>query len=202
MLRKQLLGMACAGTLLLSCGGKNEKDTKHVDSTPKVENSKMGDLKIAFYDQDSLKVKFSFYKEQDSIVTQKQLAFQKSLERKQKELETYYAEYVRKAQNKELSPNQDQGYQMNLQRRQEEMMQFRDAQGIALEKETIEKLEVIGNKIEAYSKQYCELHGIDILLVHAKGGQFNYIKPSMDITKEFTAFLNQKQEEIEAEIKK
>ena len=74
--------------------------------------------------------------------------------------------------------------------------------GARLEKETMDKLETIGNKIDKFSEKYCKLHNIDILMIHAKGGQFNYINPKMNVTKEFTAFLNQNQEQIEKEMGK
>jgi hypothetical protein len=59
---------------------------------------------------------------------------------------------------------------------------------------------VIGKKIEAAGKKYCEKHKIDLLLVQSAGSQFNYINPTMDVTKEFIAFLNQEQELIEKDI--
>ena len=66
-----------------------------------------------------------------------------------------------------------------------------------LEKETVDLLNVIGKKIEAAGKKYCEKHKIDLLLVQSTGSQFNYVNPTMDVTKEFVAFLNQEQETIE-----
>ena len=50
-------------------------------------------------------------------------------------------------------------------------------------------------------KKYCEIHQIDILLMHGKGGQLNYISETMDVTKEFIQFLNENQKEIEKDLK-
>ena len=37
------------------------------------------------------------------------------------------------------------------------------------------------------------MHKIDMLLVQASGSQFNYINPTMNVTKEFIGFLNQEE---------
>jgi hypothetical protein len=43
---------------------------------------------------------------------------------------------------------------------------------------------------------------IDILLIHGVGGQINFINSAMDVSKEFAAFLNEQQAEIENDSKK
>ena len=47
-----------------------------------IKVQKIGELKIAYYDQDSMKLNFEYYKEQDAIVTKKQLAFQRKRNQK------------------------------------------------------------------------------------------------------------------------
>ena len=39
-------------------------------------------------------------------------------------------------------------------------------------------------------------------MIYAKGGQFNYINSSMDVTKEFTTYLNDQQKSLAEDIKK
>jgi Skp family chaperone for outer membrane proteins len=200
MLKSAIVGVSFIGLTIVSCG--ESKKEVVVDTTPKVEVQKIGELKIAYYDQDSMKANFKYYKEQDAIVTKRQLAFQNSLEKKRKEMETYYNNFMKKAQNNELSQVESEGYQRNLQNQEAALMQYQEQEGAKIEKETLEKLESIGNKIEQFSKKYCEENGIDILLIYAKGGQFNYINPSMNVTTEFTAYLNQNQEQIQKEVNK
>ena len=117
-------------------------------------------------------------------------------------MEEYYTTYMTRAQNNELSQVEAEGYQRNLQAQEAELMQYQEQEGAKIEKETMEKLEAIGNKIEKFSKKYCEENGIDILLIYAKGGQFNYINSSMNVTKEFTAYLNQNQNAIKQDLGK
>ena len=200
MLKTAFIGIAAIGLTVASCGG--EKKEKIENTTPKVQVQKIGELKIADSDQDSMKANFEYYKEQDALVTKKQIAFQNKIEAKRKEMESYYNNFMKRAQNNELSQVESEGYQRNLQNQEAEIMQFQETEGAKIEKETLAKLEAIGNKIEKFSKQYCEENGIDILLIYAKGGQFNYINPSMNVTKEFTAYLNQNQNAIQKDLNK
>lgn len=201
MTKLSIAGLLLVGTIAVSCGGKDEK--KVVENTvPTVQPTKIGELKIAYYDQDSMKMNFTYYKEQDAIVTKKQLALQKELERRGAKIQADYNNFMKRAQNNELSQVESEGIQANLQNQQLEFEKYQQEAGARLEKETMEKLETIGNKIDKFSEKYCKLHNIDILMIHAKGGQFNYINPKMNVTKEFTAFLNQNQDAIESEMGK
>ena len=201
MVKLGIVTIAFIGVCLTSCS-EARKEKVVVNTTPNIQVQKIGELKIAYYDQDSMKLNFEYYKEQDAIVTKKQLAFQATLEKKRAAGQAYYETYAKRAQNNELSQVEDEGYQRNLQAQEAEMMKYQEVEGARLEKETLSKLESIGNKIEKFSKKYCEENGIDILLIYAKGGQFNYINPKMNVTKEFTAYLNQNQESIKKEVGK
>jgi hypothetical protein len=35
-----------------------------------------------------------------------------------------------------------------------------------------------------------------VLIAHSKGGQFTYINPSMDVTREFINYLNENQDQF------
>ena len=41
-----------------------------------------------------------------------------------------------------------------------------------------------------------------MLIMHGAGGQFVYVTPKMDVTSEFIEYLNQHQDEIEADMGK
>ena len=103
MTKLSIASILIAGTIIVSCGSKEEKK---VDNTvPSVQPTKIGELKIAFYNQDSLKLNFKYYKEQDAIVTKKQLALQKELE--SRGLEILSSGFDRIPQvTKELTPEQ------------------------------------------------------------------------------------------------
>lgn len=175
-----------------------EKVDKEIHSVSKKNNN----LKIAFYHQDSMKLHFQYYKQQDSIFTQKQLSFQNKIAQKRKKMEDYYLNFMRRAQNNELSQIESEAYQRNLQNQEAELMQFQENEGGKLEQETLIKYDEISKKINNFSKDFCEENDIDILLVHAVGGQFNYISDQLDVTDEFVAFLNESQLSIENELSK
>ncbi len=184
----------CFLGMLFSCNRKNEST---VNTTPKVEKRDLKGLKIAFYDTDSLKKHFEYFKKEEAIVNKKQEDFQKQVERRTQEYRSYITRNNEKLKNGLLSENEQMQIQQRAQQMEAELMQFQEKQGAILENETMKKLEAISKKIEVFGKQFCEENNIDILLIHGQGGQINFIHPSMNVTKEFTAFLNKHQKELE-----
>ena len=188
----------CSAFLISSCNNKKEK----INTVPKVESRNLDGIKIVYYSNDSIKLNFLYYKEQDAIVTKKQKAFQAELERRTNELQQYIQRNSEKQMNGLLSENEVVQIQQKAQQMEQSAMEYQQVQGAKLEEETMVKLEEISRKIEMLGKKYCELHKIDLMLIHGDGGQLNYINPSMDVTKEFIAFLNENQASIEKDIKK
>ncbi|MEY4861279.1 MAG: hypothetical protein RL059_978 [Bacteroidota bacterium] len=188
----------CSAFLISSCNNKKEKS----NTVPKVESRNLDGIKIVYYSNDSIKLNFLYYKEQDAIVTKKQKAFQAELERRTNELQQYIQRNSEKQMNGLLSENEVVQIQQKAQQMEQSAMEYQQVQGAKLEEETMVKLEEISRKIEMLGKKYCELHKIDLMLIHGDGGQLNYINPSMDVTKEFIAFLNENQASIEKDIKK
>jgi Skp family chaperone for outer membrane proteins len=188
--------------VILTTGCSNKEEIKNENIKTNISTRELGELKIAYYEQDSMKLHFKYYKEQDSIFTRRQLEFQNKLAAKRKQMETYYVNFMQRAQNNELSQIESEGYQRNLQKQEAEIMTYQEKEGGRLEQETLKKLEEVSKKIQKFSEEFCELNKIDILIVHAPGGQFNYISSEMNVTNEFVAFLNKKQLEIEKDINK
>jgi Skp family chaperone for outer membrane proteins len=181
--------------ILIGCG-ENKKNEKTSVALVKLESKKMGSLKIAFYNQDTLKSQFKFYSEQDAAMQKKQLAFQNEVEKMTREYQDFLASYDGQAKQGLLSQVQIQGIQQKAAEKEQRIMKYQQENGERLEKETFDRLEVIGKKLEVYSRQFCEENKIDILLTHAKGGQLAYITPSMDVTDNFIQFLNEHEDEI------
>jgi outer membrane protein len=184
--------------LMISCTSKKPKES----SVPKVVAHDSKGLTIVYYSNDSIKSNFLYYKEQDAIVTKKQQVFQAELERRTNELKGYIQRNSEKERSGLLSQNEVVQIQQKAQQMEQAVMQYQQVEGAKLEEETMKKLEEISKKIEALGKKYCELHHIDLMMIHGEGGQINYINPSMDVTKEFINFLNENQKSIEKDIKK
>jgi outer membrane protein len=161
----------------------------------------MKGLKIAYYNSDTLKEQFIFFKEQDSLMTSKQKAFESELQRKQQEFEAFISKNEGMMKQGLLSENEQAALSQKAQAMQKQIMDYQQNQGQALEKEAIDKMTVIGNKVEKFAKEFSQKNKIDVLLIHGKGGQIGYIDTSMDVTKEFVNYLNEKQAEIAKELK-
>ncbi len=195
---KSILMTAALAAALASCSDKPKDQENTTPDVPVIKNG----LKIAYYVQDSLKNNFDYYREQDSITKVKQTRFQNELEKRQRALQQYIMKNDERAKRGELSNIEIQSIQQEAQRREQELYQYQQTEGVKIEEETVEILEVLTKRIEAAGKKYCEKHKIDVLLIHGAGGQINFINSSMDVTKEFIAYLNQHQAEIEADLGK
>lgn len=196
-MNKLILAASIFGFILLGCSEEKPKPS----TTPTVEKRDLKGLKIAYYNSDTLKQKFIFFKEQDSLMTAKQKSFESELQRKQQEFEAFISKNEGLMKQGLLSENEQVALSQKAQAMQKQIMDFQQNQGQALEKEAVDKMTVIGNKVEKFAKEFSEKNKIDILLIHGKGGQIGYIVPSMDVTKEFVNYLNEKQAEISKELK-
>jgi Skp family chaperone for outer membrane proteins len=196
-MNKLILVASIFGFIILGCS----EDKPKPSTTPTVEKRDMKGLKIAYYNSDTLKEKFIFFKEQDSLMTAKQKAFESDLQRKQQEFEAFITKNEGMMKQGLLSENEQVALSQKAQAMQKQIMDFQQNQGQALEKEAIDKMTVIGNKVEKFAKEFSQKNKIDVLLIHGKGGQIGYIDTSMDVTKEFVNYLNEKQAEIAKELK-
>ena len=186
--------------ILASCGSKDVVKNNETDSNPKVEGAvqDMSGMKVAFYNLDSLKTMYTYFREQDSIITVEGMNFQRELERRGANLQSFITKNEANMQKGLLSQDAIMKVQMEVQQRQETIMQYQQNVGGDIEKRGMDIMEVIGNRLQEYGQSFSEENGIDILMVYTKGGQFNYINNSMDVTEKFTDYLNEKQSDIDS----
>ena len=199
---KIITSLAICASVSMFIWGCGEEKKKEENTTPNVPTIRTNGLKIAFYNQDSLTKQFNYYVEMDSLMKTKQLRFQGELQKRERALQNYVFTNEEKAKSGALSGFEIQSIQEEAQRRQQALMQYQESEGMKLEKETGELLSVISKKIELAGKKYSQKHGIDILMMHGAAGQFIYVSPTMDVTTEFVAYLNQNQMEVEADMGK
>ncbi len=181
---------------IAACGGK-EKEKEN--TTPSVPTYKNG-LKLAFYIQDSLKTGFHYFRELDSTTSLKQVRFQKELEKRQRNYQEYLMRNDQLNKNGMLSQTDLAVVQQEAQRQEQAIYQYQQTEGGKLEQETVELLSVLSKRVEAAAKKYCEEHKLDMLLSHGTNSQFTFINSSMDVTKEFIAYLNAHQSDIESTV--
>ncbi|MBL4863123.1 MAG: OmpH family outer membrane protein [Crocinitomicaceae bacterium] len=193
---------ALALIIFTSCGDDSAKKVKEEDTTAKVEVKNSNGLKIAFYYQDSIARKFNYLRMEDSLLQVQQVAFQNEVKRRSESLQNYVVQQQRKAEGGLLSQNETLLVQQNIQQKEADLMRYQQTRGREIETRAMEKLSVIGKKLKKFSEDYSKENDIDILYIQADGGQLAFINPSMDVTNEFSAYLNKRQSEIESDISK
>ncbi len=202
MMKINLGVVVVALTMFTACGNNEKENSSKPDKT--IESTNVNgegtNVVIAYYNQDSLKTHYNYYREQDSIMVVKGTAFQNELARRNKELENYISVNDAKAQQGLLSQNDIAMIQQNIQQKQNKLMQYQQTTGGRLEEETYNILNIIGNRIDTFGKEFCEKKGIQVLFAYSKGGQITYINNALDVTEEFIDYLNEKQEELDNEI--
>lgn len=184
--------------------GEKKSDTasakKESKAKTEVKERAAGTLKLAFYYQDSVATQFDYYRKQESIITAKQKEFQAEVDRMTRNYQEFLQRNDQKAQQGLLSQVQIQKIQEEAAKRQQQIMEFQQSRGGQLENEALQKSDEIGRKIDNYARMFCEENGLDIMLVHGRGGQVAYAHPSMDMTADFVAFLNEHEDEIQKDM--
>lgn len=184
--------------IVTSCGKKEDTSVKKEVNVPVYKDG----IKIAYYIQDSLKTKYHYYSTLDSIVKNKQLSFQRELEKRQTSLQNYINDNDAKANKGLLSAFDIQKVQEEIQRRQQNLYQYQQNEGAKIENETNDHLEVLTNRIDDAAKQFCKEKNIDVLMMQGLGSGLTYISEDMDVTDAFTDFLNEYQRKLDEGISK
>jgi outer membrane protein len=188
-----LIGLTL-GTAITACSGdKKDKEVK----SPDIPTVDANGLKIAFYESDSLNEQFTYLKTQDSILKKRQEKFEKDVVGRQTSLQSRYNELVTAEQKMLVTASDLQRMKSEFERQQMSLQNYQQNEGEKLQKEAIEMQTVLQNKVNEFSKRYCEKYKIDMLIMHAPGGQFTYYNPKMDVTESFIGFVNAEQEKME-----
>ena len=195
---KNYITLISISLIIFACAND---DKKKINTNLTIEARDLNGFKMAYYYNDSIREYFNYYKREDSLVTNKQKIFQSVIDKKSLELQNFVQRKEQEARSGLLSQNEVASVQQKAQQMESDIMQYQQNEGAKLEAETAKKLEEITNKIEVLGKKYCEKYKIDILFMHGKGGQLNYISKKMDVTNEFIQFLNENQEKIEKDLK-
>lgn len=196
---KRIITFGIAGVMLAffaaSCSStaekKAEKSTK-VEQTGKIDSS----LTIAFYYQDSIATQFDFYREIDSIVKEKQLAFQKEYESKVRSFQNYQAEIQKRYENNEITGYEIDDIKKTMAQKQQSIQTFQTQKGGALQTEVMKYNIALSNKIDAAAKEFSKENNIDLLLYYQQGGQITYINNAYDVTEQFINYLNNREKEL------
>lgn len=190
------------GVLIFACSGNKPAEKTNEEQAPVVPAVSTKDLKIAFYHTDSLKDGYTYYKNEDARITKKGEAFQNEMISRQRSLEQMAANYEKYMREGTMTGADLQNLENEIMRKRDQLMALQQTKGAQLEKETGEALEVLTKRIDVAGKKYCEKYGIDILVKHGAGGQFNFIHEKMNVTQSFIDFLNHEQEQMDKDLGK
>lgn len=201
-MNKLIASFAISALALASCNTSapsNDEGTKAqtpVKSVHELQEKNSDGLKIAFYMQDSIPSGFNYYREIDSMLQAKQAQYQSKLERMYAKYEQYAAEVQRRDQNNEISSFELPKVQEEIQRRQQEIALVEQNEGRVLQQETMNYTNALANKISGAGNEFAKENGIDLLFFYQKGGQITYISDAFDVTTDFIAYLNKREQEI------
>tara|TARA_B100000508_G_C11465884_1_gene282577 strand:+ start:61111 stop:61782 length:672 start_codon:yes stop_codon:yes gene_type:complete len=193
-----------AALTITSCNGNtDDSSTDQPEDSVSVSKRKVGDdttgVAIAYYVQDSIASNFNFYRRVDSMLKSKEMAFQKELESRIRSYQAYEQDIQRRMNAGEITGYQLDEIQKTAAQKQQSISRFEQQRGSALQKETIENQTALMNKISEAGKEFSKKNNIDILFFYQKGGQITYIANAFDVTEEFVAYLNKREDELMAD---
>jgi outer membrane protein len=196
-----LIGLTI-GTAVTACSEDKKAATEKETKAPDVPTVDPNGLKMAFYESDSLNEGFAYLKEQDAVLKKRQEQYQKNIEGRERSLQGQYQRLM-EAEQKMLVPAVElQKMKTEFERQQMSMQNYQQNEGGKLQQEAIEMQTVLQNKVNEFAKRYCEKYKLDMLIMHAPGGQFTYYNPKMDVTQSFIEFVNAEQAKMDKDLGK
>lgn len=191
---RRILVLSAIGIVMTACG---EKKSAEVDENLNVEVKSVGELTIAYYEQDSIAKHFDFYVKTQKSLEEKKKKIDAKIAIQQKAYESAAVALQSGMQNNVLSQMQAEGYQMKMAKAEQEVMMIQQKELGPFEEESFKANEVLMNKIDAYGKEFSKKHKLKLFLVRAKGGQIAFVDPQFDKTMEFIEYMNKKEKQID-----
>ena len=197
---KHLVLIGIVGLFIASCGS-DEKSKENGDTEKVVSNMKAGEIKMAFFNSDSIPNQFDFYKSEMQKLEGEGL----KLEQKATAMQNNYQAVATKFQNElnanVLSDNQKMTYQGRLEKMQNEMAMFQQNEMGKFQQKQYESTEVLMNKIAKYSETYAKEKGLTMFFARGQGSGVAYADPALDLTASFIAYMNEQEKALNGEEK-
>lgn len=168
--------------------GSEAAETDKGDSIQKfVPASADGNLKIGYFNSDSLNANLAFVKELEREIEQANKNAEGRMLGKQREIDAWNKKWENKGTL--LSTEQEQ-YMREAQEMQQEAMMFEQNVQMELGQET-ERL-MMGHvmRVSNFTKMLAEKEGYDMIYSYQLGQQLVYVNPTMDCTNALVKLLN------------
>jgi outer membrane protein len=166
--------------------------TAIVSDSTAVKAITMSASKVVFVNIDSLKEKYTYFKQQQATFEQRERSLVAALDAKAQQLQQEYAALQEEDRKGTLPPAQLQQKGQALQNKQQSIVAERDKKSKDLMEETMKFNENLQKKLNEVLSGLQKQKGFDYAVSHSKGGAspFLYVNETLEITNEVVAILN------------
>lgn len=186
-----------AFTTLLFSNCKNNPKTPAASSivvsdSTALQSGMMSASRVVFVNIDSLKEKYTYFKQQQASFEQKEKSLIAELDRKAQKFQEEYGALQEEAQKGTVPPAVLQQKGQALQAKQQSIVSERDRKSKELMDETQKFNENLQKKLNEVLSGLQKEKGFDYAVSHSKNGgsPFLYVNDALDITNEVVAILN------------
>jgi outer membrane protein len=153
-------------------------------------SAKQTTSRIVYVNTDTLLNNYLYYKDVVKEFENKRFALENDLQKRSASFQNEVALFQRRVQAGGMSEDQAKGTQAVLQKKEQDIMQFRDNAAGNLQGDQAKKTEELLNNITVYLKKYNSSDKFDMVIGYSKGGGVLYAKEDLDITQEVLKGLN------------
>lgn len=148
---------------------------------------------IVYVNVDSLLTKYEYFKDAQKVLASKRFQLDNELNTKGRSLQNEVAFFQQKAPT--MTQEQGRATEAALQKKQQDLVAYRDqaAQGLAAEEQ--KKNEELYNRIFDYLKKYNQQNKYEFVLGYTKGGGILFANISNDVTRQVLTGLNKEYDE-------
>lgn len=146
--------------------------------------------RIVYVNTDTLLNNYEYYKDVVKEFENKSFALDNELQRKAQSFQNEVALFQRRVQAGGLSEQQALTQQAALQKKEQDIMMYRENAAGNLQQDQAKKTDELLNKIHEYLKNYNASDRYDMVIGYSKGGGVLYAKEDLDITQEVLKGLN------------
>lgn len=194
---KQLIYITIFAAAITACGSDKKTDNANEDATP----VKAGELKIGFFNSDSIPNQFEFYKEEMAKLESEGKKLEAKAAKMQNDYQIVANDYQRGISNNVLSDNQRMNFENRLGKMQQDMAVFQQNEMGNFQQKQMESTELLMNKIADYSASFAKEKGYSMFFVRGQGSGVAYADPAMDMTASFIAYMNEKEKALNSATK-
>ena len=147
--------------------------------------------RIVYVNTDTLLNNYDYYKDVIKEFENKSFTLENDLAKRSQSFQNEVALFQRRVQAGGVSEEQARSTQLALQKKEQDIMLFRDNAAGNLQQEQAKKTDELLSKIHDYLKKYNAGDKYDMVIGYSKGGGVLYAKEDLDITQDVLNGLNE-----------